>query len=376
MRHILLTSRLDARHGGLTASLLRKAGVTARRLGLAPIIATFHDAPAFPQLTAEIRERYKLPPEVSFANINHHYRDLPGPPGVPPGQEVMARFCADLPPHEVIHMPGAVHSPYAATVSVEGQPVRRFWFRRDGTVYQIRDLAPSAGKAGCGPAGAGGQRGGAGRRADGTGHEVVLDPLTKAEQRFRTVDGFRRHFMNELCQPPVTYLVCEARGLDGALLGLENRWARKIFVFHSIHTRPGSDVLRSGNRSLLRNLEQADALVVLTQAQRLDIARRFGRAERIHVIPHAIEPGTPGAAGAAGAADAPGAAGVAQPERAPGAAGVAGAASMSGLVGAAGVVGVAQSERAPGAADVAGAPGVAGMSGVAGAADAAGAAGM
>jgi poly(glycerol-phosphate) alpha-glucosyltransferase len=81
--------------------------------------------------------------------------------------------------------------------------------------------------------------------------------------------------------------------LDQALLTLENRWARKIFVFHSIHTRPGSDVIRTGNRALLNSMDQADALVVLTPQQRTDVAERFGHAERIHVIPHAAQPPPP-----------------------------------------------------------------------------------
>jgi poly(glycerol-phosphate) alpha-glucosyltransferase len=123
----------------------------------------------------------------------------------------------------------------------------------------------------------------------------VLDPLTSAERTFRSLGGYRQHFMNELCLDPVTHLVCEARLLDHDLLSLENRAARKIFVFHSIHLRPGSDVVRSGNRALLGRLAEADALVVLTPQQRDDLVERFGFGDRIHVIPHAIE--TAGGAG-------------------------------------------------------------------------------
>ncbi|MDR2452972.1 MAG: glycosyltransferase [Bifidobacteriaceae bacterium] len=265
---MFLTSRLDAQHGGLTASLLRKAGVAARRLGIDPLVASFHDDAAFPQIAAEIQARYELPAAVRLANINHHYRTQPPAAETPPGREAIRQLCADLPAYSLAHCRDAAGSPYAATANAQGQPVRRFWLRPDGTVFQYRDLAAPGGAA----------------------SQVVLHPLTAAERRFRTVDGFRRHFMDELCAPPITYLVGEARLLDNALLGLENRWARKIFVFHSIHIRPNSDVVRAGNRALLRNLAQADALVVLTPQQRADVAARFGFADRIHVIPHAIAP--------------------------------------------------------------------------------------
>ncbi|MDR1118149.1 MAG: glycosyltransferase [Bifidobacteriaceae bacterium] len=315
MRHVILTSRLDAEHGGLTASLLRKAGILARQAGLEPVIATFHDAHDFPDVATSVRDRYGLPPEVAIDNINHLYRAVPAPPGAPRGADAVARLCADLPSYDISWpgaaspaCPGAASSalppeapspreassrgpleapcggdsdwavklqpprplgvavPHSATVAVGGKPVRRFWFRPDGTVFQSRELTgPPRGP-----------------------RPVTLDPGTPRERRFKTFDGFRRHFMDELCVPPVTYLMCEARALDKALLRLENRAARKIFVFHSTHIRPGTSIIRTGNRALLDNLNQADALVVLTPQQRADVIERFGHADRIHVIPHAI----------------------------------------------------------------------------------------
>jgi poly(glycerol-phosphate) alpha-glucosyltransferase len=109
------------------------------------------------------------------------------------------------------------------------------------------------------------------------------------------MDGYYRHFLNALCKPPTTYFVCEARRLDVALLSLENRFARKIFVFHSVHIRPGTEIIRDGNRALLGNLKQADALVVLTPQQRQDISDRFGYADRLRVIPHAAAAAVPSA---------------------------------------------------------------------------------
>ncbi|MDR0365492.1 MAG: glycosyltransferase [Bifidobacteriaceae bacterium] len=314
---MILTSRLDPDHGGLTASLLRKSAILNRELGICPQIATFHDAAGFPEVCADLRTRYALPPEIEFTNINHHYRAQPTPPDAPTGPDALSRICADLPGYEARYTYDAAGAPFAATITVDGQAARRVYFRPDGSVFEVRpgDGSPKAAaaqkKAG---AAAEGSNGAANSTSDGqtgalaagavsaeakqvaaraaqitAGCEIVLDPLTSREQRFKTFDGFRRHFMDELCQGPLTYFICEARLLDKALLSLENRQARKIFVFHSVHIRPGTDIIRVGNRALLKNLSQADALVLLTGWQKQDVADRFGYADRLHVIPHATQ---------------------------------------------------------------------------------------
>ncbi|MDR2113990.1 MAG: glycosyltransferase [Bifidobacteriaceae bacterium] len=301
MHYVLLTSRLDADHGGLTASLLRKARILHQQAKITPVIATFHDAVEFEQVAREIRDRYALDESIRLINLNHHYRALVAKhrTGLPV-DEVLAIACTDLPRYETKTAYDAAGAPYACTVSVEGQPVRRFYQCPDGTVYQCRSLIP-AGEAPSwrvdgtsygsgGFSSVGGMTVGA---LPDSAHQVVLEPGTTQEQRFQTMDGFRRHFINELTRPPVTYLVGEARLLDKALLTLENRFARKILVFHSVHLRPDGSTIRTGNRFALKHLNRLDALVVLTQAQKADIVQRFGAAERIHVIPHAIVPPGP-----------------------------------------------------------------------------------
>jgi poly(glycerol-phosphate) alpha-glucosyltransferase len=275
LRYVFLTSRLDAEHGGLTASLLRKAGVLARLRGIYPVIATFHDAAGFGEVAAAVRERYDLPCGVGLVNINHYYRGAAAAPGAPKVAEAITELCRDLPTYEVREVHDPSGAPYAATITVAGRAVGRLWCRPDGSVFQYRPVGAAP-------------PGGPYPKA-----EVVLAPLTGAARAFRTLDGFRRHFMAELSAGELTYLVCEARALDGVLLSLENRLARKIFVFHSIHERPGSSVIRTGNRAVLNNLPGVDALVVLTPQQKADVVDRFGFEDRLHVIPHAITPAPP-----------------------------------------------------------------------------------
>ncbi|MDR0366675.1 MAG: glycosyltransferase [Bifidobacteriaceae bacterium] len=313
---MILTSRLDPDHGGLTASLLRKSAILNRQLGISPLIATFHDAAGFPEVCADLRSRYELPPEVVFTNINYHFRAQATPPDAPTGAEALSRVCADLPDYEARYAYDAEGAPFAATIVVGTVATRRVFFRPDGSVFQVMPMAqPAEVTAGQpdtpsqsgdratdrsteepdGASGAPGSATGPAATDLTAGCEVILDPLTSSEQRFKTLDGFRRHFMEELCAAPRTYFICEARLLDKALLSLENRHARKIFVFHSVHIRPGTDIIRLGNRALLKDLQKADALVLLTGWQKADVAERFGFGERLHVIPHAIEPAPSGA---------------------------------------------------------------------------------
>ena len=57
---------------------------------------------------------------------------------------------------------------------------------------------------------------------------------------------------------------------------------------HSIHIRPNTNIIRVGNRVVLNNLNEIDALVVLTQKQKNDIINQFGSRDNYYVIPHSI----------------------------------------------------------------------------------------
>ncbi|RIM56487.1 glycosyltransferase, partial [Staphylococcus arlettae] len=50
-----------------------------------------------------------------------------------------------------------------------------------------------------------------------------------------------------------------------------------------------TDIIRTGNRDVLNNLNNIDALVLLTKKQKEDIAKRFGTRNNYYVIPHSIQ---------------------------------------------------------------------------------------
>ena len=81
--------------------------------------------------------------------------------------------------------------------------------------------------------------------------------------------------------------------LDEVVRSIRHPNLRKIVTAHSNHLEPpyiaGSRVSRNW-RALMDRLDEYDALVVLTEAQRKDMAADFGHAERLEVIPQVAPP--------------------------------------------------------------------------------------
>ncbi|SDR09790.1 poly(glycerol-phosphate) alpha-glucosyltransferase [Arthrobacter crystallopoietes] len=83
------------------------------------------------------------------------------------------------------------------------------------------------------------------------------------------------------------------QNLDEVVASIRHPHLRKVVTAHSNHLEPpytaGSGV--SGNwRRLIHRLDEFDALVLLTEAQREDIAADFGHAELLEVIPQVAPP--------------------------------------------------------------------------------------
>ncbi len=70
----------------------------------------------------------------------------------------------------------------------------------------------------------------------------------------------------------------------------------RILTIHNNHYtapfRPGAP-LRPTYAGILHNFKQADALAILTEAQRQDIEQQFGPSDKIHCIPNATTPFDP-----------------------------------------------------------------------------------
>ena len=70
---IFITSRLDVNHGGLTSSLLNKAGILYDEKNIKSIILTFHADANFNRVKSDILERYNLKNKVDILYAKNFY---------------------------------------------------------------------------------------------------------------------------------------------------------------------------------------------------------------------------------------------------------------------------------------------------------------
>jgi poly(glycerol-phosphate) alpha-glucosyltransferase len=110
---------------------------------------------------------------------------------------------------------------------------------------------------------------------------------------FYGIDELRSYWLEIYINKKVNnFFIIDGRSIDPAVLSLENENVYKIFMTHSTHLRPPyqtDSVLRMGNRPVLNNLNDVDALVLLTNYQKKDIIQRFGIRNNYFVIPHSIK---------------------------------------------------------------------------------------
>ncbi|MEK3888455.1 glycosyltransferase [Bacillus sp. FSL K6-3431] len=110
---------------------------------------------------------------------------------------------------------------------------------------------------------------------------------------FYNIDDLRVHWLDAyLDSNKNNFLVVDGRAIDTAIMKLKGNHIYRIFMTHSTHLRPPyhvDSVIRLGNRPVLNNLNNVDALVLLTNHQKDDIVERFGVRNNYFVIPHSIE---------------------------------------------------------------------------------------
>ncbi|UXR73144.1 glycosyltransferase [Staphylococcus sp. IVB6238] len=301
MNTIFLTSRLDRDHGGLTASLLNKARILYDYKGLKSKILTFHADHNFNDVKNEIVKRYDLENKTDILNINDYYRER----GL---QNSPVRYTLDTSELSSVNLKGNVKEFYNNGVKVleityDNNSIkeakyftennlcikkdvidkdgylywtthylnknlsRQVFYRKDGTAFQAREYDATNNKKNI--------------------KNVVL--FDETITRFNSFDAFKRHFVEEFITDICNYLVGEARAQDSVILSIKDSRVRKIFMTHSIHIRPGTDIVRAGNRKVLYNLNEVDALVLLTEKQKADVINRFGERTNYFVLPHSIE---------------------------------------------------------------------------------------
>lgn len=298
---IFITSRLDKDHGGLTASLLNKVRILYDYEGVKSKILTFHAAHDFDQTRAEIMQRYNLEGKVEILNLNEYFRKQCAKVDtikyqintdhlltVNVNENIREFYDGGIKKLEIIYKNNLIHEVkhfsdnsicmqkdiidaegylYWSSYYFNNKLSRQVFFKLDNTPITTREYDATSNKQKI--------------------KNVVL--LDKEPIRFKSFDEFKEYFIKQFITDDCTYLVGEARAQDPNIMNIDDDRVRKIFMTHSIHLRPGSDVIRLGNRTVLNNLNDIDALVLLTNQQKQDIVERFGYRNNYYVIPHSIK---------------------------------------------------------------------------------------
>lgn len=298
---VFVTSRLDADHGGLTSSLLNKARILHDEKGINSIILTFHATTNFKDIKSTIIERYNLKDKVEIYNINDYFREhdlsyeikkynIDTSSYIPikinnnkfeyykDGFKVLEIYYNKDNIKEVKHFNKNSVCTSKDVIDKDGYIywqsfysnqylARQVFYRKDQTPFLTREFDA----------------------ANKSDKVISIVLFVRKPIRFNSFNEFKEYFINLYIKAPLTYIVGEARGLDPVIMNIKNSYVRKIFMTHSIHIRPGTDIIRTGNRDVLNNLNNIDALVLLTKKQKEDIAKRFGTRNNYYVIPHSIQ---------------------------------------------------------------------------------------
>ena len=88
-------------------------------------------------------------------------------------------------------------------------------------------------------------------------------------------------------------IVADARNTDQLMINVKNKKCAKIWRLHSNHLTAPFEIdseIAPTVKTGLNNLEKIDAALLLTEQQKNDIEKRFGKSDKYHVISHAMEP--------------------------------------------------------------------------------------
>jgi glycosyltransferase involved in cell wall biosynthesis len=134
-------------------------------------------------------------------------------------------------------------------------------------------------------------------KEDGAPGEVFLFKRDdNSAQRFNGNKAHDKHWLNELAlkhkiSNKLPIFIANGQGSGTKVMGIPKKHAKRTFFVHNNHLgKPytyGSDI-KKRYEYVFNNIKKLDALIVLTEKQKQDIQRQFGKHENIYVIPNAI----------------------------------------------------------------------------------------
>ena len=123
----------------------------------------------------------------------------------------------------------------------------------------------------------------------------LINPKDNSVKMFSNNREFNTFWLTELSlkvhQKPI--VICDGPGSTSVMLNVSSDLIYKISAIHSNHFsspyKYGSPI-KKNHLTILENINNFDALVVLTESQKEHILKQYGQHDNIHVIPHFIEP--------------------------------------------------------------------------------------
>lgn len=295
MKIFFLTSRLDLEHGGLTASLLNKVRILFNEKKISSNVVSFHYDENYEETIKLLRERYNIPEQINFININNFFAEYDnnefyqeyavnrqGMNGVKKSDSVdyyqngMLKMNVSfgkityfdeqgiITKKDIINKDGYLFS--TNYYDRQSNLIKQLMFKKNGYCYATKNYVNSK-----------------------LSNIIYFKTNSSTGEEF-SENEYKELFLKKIIDHDnVNILVSETRAQDKFVLDLNEKNIKKIFMTHSIHIRPETDIVRVGNREVLNNLNYTDGVVFLTNSQKRDVENRFGNRDNYFVIPHSIE---------------------------------------------------------------------------------------
>ena len=287
-RYIFVAHEIGESYGGLTASMLARARSFGELANQPVTIAMFGPVSHYETLAETLVSRGVIPDHgVTFRSLHHDYA-LSGQASGELGAEgagAQGKRAGRLAPLDL-----PVHLEQVVTTYREGQP------------WQVDLLDPATRTPVCREH----------RRPDGSpylrqhlGYKNEK-PFTRLIERldgdatvratYWSLPSLYRSWFAEVLgavDHVPKFMIVDGQMASRHLLRLRRPDLYRIFAVHSAHLAPPGRFdgeLRTDRAHIFRNIAELDALVVLTDRQRLDVELRYGPVSNLFTVPHAGHP--------------------------------------------------------------------------------------
>ena len=272
MRHFAVTWGLPDDFGGMTSVVLRRsAGFAAA--GAPVTVLTFDDRLDTEAAVTALRRRGVIADGVEVVHLwdwlaSNPVRPVPGA-ATPPFAPITSTADAAGRVAEV-ELAGVVRRRERRTVDGELLQVDRY--RPDGSLFvsDLRDVTEPG--------------------LPGGRSVVVCDGAGEPVRGFTSIWGLYRHWLDLLTAKQRSMMIVDSKTAARFMRGYRRKHVATVHVVHSSHRagdgEPGQP-LKQSRREVLEKAEEFDAVVTLTERQRLDLAADLGPAARLAVVPNA-----------------------------------------------------------------------------------------